>query len=110
MLVDRDTHAAWTGIVDVPKMQVTVDQAVGCLVRVPDHDIYPAATPDLPLVAAADYVPADYTCLKLPNVAAYSQVAGTSIIADNFSEEIRTYQLLRESPHLNLAEFKGCLE
>lgn len=40
----------------------------------------------------------------------YNQVAGSTLIATDFLEEIRTFHLLHNHSHQNLAEFKVCLE
>jgi len=110
VVVDKVTHAAWVGSLDIPKKQVTMKQALGCLRRVPDSEIYPAVAPNMPQVAASGDTLAHDAWLKRPNIAVYSQVAGSTIIADELSDEIRTCQLIQANPHPNIVEFRGCLE
>ncbi|KAF3810264.1 hypothetical protein GCG54_00002722 [Colletotrichum gloeosporioides] len=110
LLVDKDEHTAWIGSIEIPKKQVSLEQAISCLRRVPDTEIYPPSLPDADAVDASNFTLADDIWLKRPNIAVYNQVAGTSVIADEFLEEIAVYQRIQQNPHPNLVEFKGCLQ
>ncbi|KAH8805512.1 kinase-like domain-containing protein [Xylogone sp. PMI_703] len=110
VFVEADTYTAWIGSLNKPKKQISIAQANNCLCRVPDDKIYPAVTPDLPLVTIADYSPKSDTWIKRPNISVYNQVEGSTIIADDFLEEVQVYQFLQSNSHPNLVEFKGCLE
>ncbi|KAK7995111.1 serine/threonine-protein kinase [Apiospora arundinis] len=110
LLIDQTTHRAWVGTANIPKKQLKLEQAVDCLRPVPNHHIYPTVTPDLPLVVSAKYVSSPDDWIKRPDIFVYSQVAGTTMIADDFMEEIRILQTIHESPHPNIVKFKGCIE
>jgi len=110
LLVDKDEHTAWVGSLNIPKNQVSLEQAISCLHRVPETEIYPTVNPDTPVADASGCTLANNTWLKRPNIAVYNQVAGTTMIADEFLEEIRVYQRIQQHPHPNLVEFKGCLQ
>lgn len=36
-LVGKEEHTAWIGSLEIPKMQVTINQAIGCLRHVPEN-------------------------------------------------------------------------
>jgi serine/threonine protein kinase len=116
VLVDKHTHAAWTGTLQMPKREITLEKARACLRRISDAVIYPAVTDDLvsSTLAASKYesLSTRRVWLKRPNITIYDQVEGapTNVIADELMKEIRSYQLLQQHPHANIAEFLGCLE
>jgi serine/threonine protein kinase len=116
VLIDKHTHAAWTGTLQMPKREITLEKARACLRRISDAVIYPAVTDDLvsSTFAASKYesFSTRTVWLKRPNIAIYDQVEGapTNVIADELMKEIRIYQLLERHPHDNIAGFFGCLE
>lgn len=110
ILVDKNNCAAWIGSLEIPKKQVTVEQAMESLRRIPDNAIYPNIVPDIPLFPPTECTVSKDTWLKRPNIAAYTQNAGTDIIAQEFMDEIKIYQLIQKHPHPNLVEMKGCWE
>lgn len=111
--VDRDDHSAWLGTLDIRRGQASIEQAIGCLRRVPDAEIYPPSDSDASIVAAAaatsNNLPQD-TWMKRPNITVHNQTAGTTRIADEFQEEILVCREIQMHPHPNLLQFKGCLQ
>jgi hypothetical protein len=105
MMVDQDSYAAWIGTVNAPRDQVSLEQAVNCLSRIPDKAIYPPVPPDMQVVATSDF-----TWLKRPLIHAYSKKDPANWTADAFLDEIKAHQLVEEHPHRTLVKFKGCLE
>lgn len=112
--IDQHGHIAWIGSVDLPKKQISLQQALSSLRRVPDSEIYPPVPPDIQAVDSSIYISSKHTWLKRPNISIYpiveTELAGTTRVADDFLEEIRVYQLIQKSPHPNLVEFQGCLQ
>ncbi|KAK7428193.1 hypothetical protein QQZ08_005259 [Neonectria magnoliae] len=110
VLLDKDTHSVWAGSLEIPRTRVKIQQAMKCLHLVPEDQIYPAVSPDMSLTAASDYTPEEDSWLKRPDIALYSQFDDSTVLAEEFLEEIRVHQLIQKNPHPNLVEFRGCLE
>ncbi|RSL69731.1 hypothetical protein CEP54_002108 [Fusarium duplospermum] len=110
MIVDQDSYAAWIGTVNAPRDQVSLEQAVNCLSRIPDKAIYPPVTPDMQTVATCSFILDENTWLKRPLIHAYSKKDPTNWAANVFLDEIKAHQLVEEHPHRNLVKFKACLE
>lgn len=114
-------HEAWWGDLDLPQDIYTVQQAINnfnieqamnCMHRIPDKEIYPAVYPAVdPTIDATGFTLAEDTFLKGPGVKHYEDTdRGNMKIACQFLEEIVVYHLLQQMPHPNIAEFKGCLQ
>lgn len=110
LYVDKDEYTAWYGKVGTVERETSLEQAIGCLRRVPDHEVYPPSDLDMPATSTSDYELTSDTWLKRPNIIVYGQLAGCSLIADEFRREIMTYRRLQQHPHPNVVQFKGCLQ
>ncbi|KPM41375.1 hypothetical protein AK830_g5195 [Neonectria ditissima] len=110
VVVDKGNRSVWAGSLDIPRTRVKIQQAIDCLRLVAEDLIYPLSSPDMPLTAASDYTLEEDLWLKRPDITIYSQVADSTVIAEEFLDEIRAHQIIQKSPHPNLVEFKGCLE
>ena len=108
--VDKAEYTAWYGEVGTTERETSLEQAIGCLRRVPDHEVYPSSNPDIPATAISDYELTSDTWIKRPNIIVYDQLAGCTWIADEFRREIMTYRHLQQHPHPNVVHFKGCLQ
>ncbi len=64
VLVDDD-HTVWIGTIDIPKKEVTLEQAINCLRRVPEDEVYPSVIPGMPLVAASSYCHGEGSMVRL---------------------------------------------
>ncbi|RSM02083.1 hypothetical protein CEP52_008224 [Fusarium oligoseptatum] len=110
MIVDQDNYSAWIGTVNAPRDQVSLEQAVNCLSRIPDEAIYPPVTPGMQAIATCNFILDDDTWLKRPLIHAYSEKDPTNWTANVFLSEIKAHQLVEEHPHRSLVKFKACLE
>lgn len=112
LYVDESEHTAWFGSLDVRKKAATLEQAIGCLRRIPDNEVYPPSPSDLDVraISAFGFEPASDTWVKRPKLVYYNQLAGCTRIADEFLEEISIYRQVQQHPHPNLVQFKGCLQ
>ncbi|UPL03732.1 hypothetical protein LCI18_014666 [Fusarium solani-melongenae] len=110
MAVDQGSFEAWIGTVNAPRAQISLEQAMNCLSRIPDKAIYPPVPPGMQVVATSDFKLDNETWLKRPLIHAYSEKDLTNWTADAFLDEIKAHQLVEEHPHRNLVKFKGCLE
>ncbi|KAL2683280.1 hypothetical protein Neosp_007750 [[Neocosmospora] mangrovei] len=110
MMDCQESYTAWIGTVNAPIDQVSLEQAVNCLSRIPDKAIYPPVPPDVQVVATSDFTLDNETWLKRPLIHSYSKKDRTYWVANSFLGEIRAHQLVEEHPHRNLVKFKACLE
>ncbi|KAM0433435.1 hypothetical protein ACHAPT_004315 [Fusarium lateritium] len=109
-LFDEANHALWGASVEGSKEEVKLEQLINCLCRVPDRTIYPPASPDMPTTTTSGFTLEKDAWLKRPQVRGYTASMGDStVIADQFLDEIRAHQVVEEHPHRNLVKFKGCL-
>ncbi|KAJ4314361.1 hypothetical protein N0V84_008941 [Fusarium piperis] len=110
MMVDQDSYAVWVGTINAPKDQVSLEQAVNCLHRIPDTAIYPPVTPDMQVVAASGFTLDEETWFKQPLIRYYEKTRHPTKTADMFVHEIKAHHIVEKNPHRNLVKFKGCLE
>jgi hypothetical protein len=86
LYVDQNEHTAWFGsLFNIRKLAATLEQAIGCLRRIPDHEVYPPPPPsdsDILIISASSFNLASDTWIKRPKLAHYRQLAGCTRIAE----------------------------
>jgi serine/threonine protein kinase len=75
-------------------------------VRIPDEDIYPAATTNF--LRAPDPLPSN-VYIKTPSLLAYESSPTPINFAHQILQEIQMCEILRQHPHPNIAQYLGCL-
>lgn len=109
--IDED-DSAYFGTLNKPKTSIKLDEAVHCLRRISDSEVYPPAEDaGLHSTTEADAPQSDFVC---PNItskgyAGWTANAGSTVIADQFLATAKSYQFARDHPHPNIVTFNGCI-
>lgn len=107
LLID-DYNSAFVGSLEMPELEIGLQQANNCLRQIPDHEIYPPAPGDIAIYAqTAGRTGSIY--IKRPKVGSHCRYEGSTILADRYQAEAKTHQLVHESPHQNVVQFEGCI-
>lgn len=113
LYVDQNEHTAWYGsLLNIRKNAATLEQATGCLRRIPNHEVYPPSSSDsdIPIISASGFNLASDTWIKRPMLINYDLLADYTRIADELLKEISIHRQVKQNPHPNLVQFKGCLQ
>ncbi|OIW22828.1 hypothetical protein CONLIGDRAFT_719671 [Coniochaeta ligniaria NRRL 30616] len=105
IVLDKDDGTVYYGSLEIPKLQISLEQAINSLKKIPADEIYPLLPPELSSLALAATGPNQY--IKRPKFLSYSWSAGMQMIATRFLEEARTLNLVRRHPHPNVVSLEG---
>ncbi len=67
------------GSLEVPKKEITLDDARSCLHEVPDHEIYPLSHPDLSVASMPDTDNEASLYIKRPRISSYRHTAARTL-------------------------------
>ncbi|KAI1265431.1 kinase-like domain-containing protein [Xylariaceae sp. FL1019] len=103
-------HAAYYGEVPKPFEEVSMDEVIPSLKRVPDEDIYPLVPDGLTLTKAPlDTTSNPHLYIKRPALCNYHDSDFHSVIRDIFLAEAQTLEQVSKAPHENIMAYHGCL-
>lgn len=105
ILLDVSDGTVYYGSLEIPKLQISLDQARRSLKKIPEEEIYPLLPPEPSPLALTAITPDQY--IKRPKFLSYSWSAGMQVIAARLLEEARTLDLVRRIPHPNVVSFEG---
>lgn len=108
LLVDERSHDIFYGTLPVRRLDATIEQVRQCLARVPDEEIFPLMIPEIAVFDSHSAPCSRDLYIKRPRIDR-EELAGTTDAAEAFLREARYHQAVREVPHRNLVDFKGCI-
>ncbi|KAK1091509.1 hypothetical protein LTR48_006163 [Friedmanniomyces endolithicus] len=105
--IDR-SESAWFGrMPDVRKYDLTVEDLKRTLKRIPDEQIYPIATPPIPIVPYRGNE-GNSLYIKRPKLTGYDDADIAALVPGLMLEEARLLEFLKTRPHPNLIRYHGC--
>ncbi|KAI5457276.1 kinase-like domain-containing protein [Mariannaea sp. PMI_226] len=112
IVVEAESGAVWYGDLPMHRDNISLEEAIACLARVPDESIYPHFLEKDFRVLHSYYFNADEGDVhyKGPNFMAYcNKPRGTPPIGDTLLEEAKILEMLDKYPHPNIVEYIGCI-
>lgn len=108
IFVDED-NSVYFGKLPYPEDEISLNQAKHCLRKIPPCEVYPPMPADFPIYQAHTNNRFQTVDIIRPMFTLYPGLSGTTELASRLFEEAKVLQLLRQNPHQNLPQFRGCV-
>jgi serine/threonine protein kinase len=110
-IVVDDDDALYFGLLRIPKLQITLDQAASALQQVPDEDVFPEVPQDAQLTIAPDDLDLDACYIKRPRLSMYHEYKKDDClyaIPTLVLDELHALQAVSQHPHPGIIRYHGC--
>jgi len=103
--IDND-YVAYYGESTVRKKLLSLQERENLLQPIPDHEVYPAVSPSITIVAS--WID-ESMYIKRPKLGNYNDLKDTDTIARLLFQEAEILEIIRDNPHPNIVKYHGCI-